>query len=72
MWTETTDERAAHDVARWRREQLLASGFTPPLAACLSKDARYDLHALIELVERGCGAELALRIVAPFDDEGAA
>jgi hypothetical protein len=29
-----------------------------------------DLHAMIELVERGCPPELAARIVAPFDDEG--
>jgi hypothetical protein len=26
------------------------------------------LHALIELVERGCPPELALRILAPLDD----
>ena len=72
MRTKTTDERAAHDVVRWRREQLLGSGFPPPLAACLSKDARYDLHALLELVERGCEPELAVRILAPLDDESAA
>jgi hypothetical protein len=35
-------------------------------------DARYDLHALIELVGRACRPELAARIVAPLDDEDAA
>ena len=37
-------------------------GFTLPLAARLARDARYDLHALIGLVERGCSPELAVRI----------
>jgi hypothetical protein len=49
MRIETTPERAAQDVVRWRREQLAGSGFPSPLAARLAKDARYDLHALIEL-----------------------
>jgi hypothetical protein len=61
-----------HEVARWRREQLTESGFPPTLAARLAEDARYDLHALIELVERGCRPALAARIVAPLDDEVAA
>ncbi len=58
-----------HEVVRWRREQLTESGFLLTLAARLAEDARYDLHALIELVERGCRPELAARIVAPLDDE---
>jgi hypothetical protein len=65
-------EGVRDEVARWRREQLTASGFPPPVAAGLAADARYDLHALIELVERGCRPELALRILAPLDDEVAA
>jgi hypothetical protein len=72
MRMKTTNERAAHDVVRWRREQLLGSGFPPLLAASLSRDGRYDLHALIELVERGCEAELAVRILAPLEEETAA
>jgi hypothetical protein len=69
MRTETTDERAAHDVVRWRREQLAGSGFPSRLAVRLAKDARYDLHALIELTEHGCAPELAARILAPLDPE---
>jgi hypothetical protein len=61
-----------HEVVRWRRQQLTESGFPLAAAACLAEDARYDLHALIELVERGCRPELAVRIVAPLDDEVAA
>ena len=29
----------------------------------------YDLHALIELVERGCPPALAIRILAPLPGE---
>ena len=38
----------------WRRRQLRASGFPPPLAAEAAADERFDLHALIELTEQGC------------------
>ena len=63
---------ARHEVVRWRREQLTESGFPLSVAARLAEDGRYDLHALIELVERGCRPELAVRIVAPLDEEVAA
>ena len=72
MRTTTTDERAAHDVIRWRREQMTRSGFPLPLASRLAKDPRYDLHALIELVECGCQPDLAVRILAPLEEETAA
>ena len=68
----TRDERAALDVVRWRRGQLAGAGFPLPLAARLADDARYDLHALIELSERGCPPELAVRILAPLDAQDAA
>jgi hypothetical protein len=55
-----------------RREQLVESDFPFPLAARLAEEPRYDLHALIELAERGCDPELALRILAPIDGETAA
>ena len=69
MQTTTANERARHQVVRWRREQLLDSGFPFPLAARLAEDARYDLHALIELCERGCAPALAVRILAPLEGE---
>ena len=52
----------------WRLEQLLAAGFPGELAERLACDWRYDLHASIELVERGCEPLLAARILAPLDD----
>jgi hypothetical protein len=67
--TETTRERQVDEVVRWRREQLAETGFSLPLAAEVANDARYDLHVLIELVERGCPPELAARILAPLERE---
>ena len=64
-------EQAEDEVAAWRREQLLRSGVPWPLAVRVAHDGRYDLHRLIELVERGCRPELALRILAPLDGDAA-
>ena len=46
----------------WRQVQLLRTGFEPALAASIARERAFDLHALIELVERGCPPELAARI----------
>lgn len=58
----------AADVVAWRASQLVAAGFAPQLAAELADVCSYDLHALIELVERGCPPVLAARILAPLDE----
>jgi hypothetical protein len=60
------------EANRWRREQLLLSGFPLPLAASLAADPRYDLHRLIEFVEGGCPPPLAARILSPLESGGAA
>jgi hypothetical protein len=60
----------AGDPARWigwRAQWLRAAGFPPALAHQLAGDGRIDLHALLELVDRGCPPHLAARIVAPLD-----
>jgi hypothetical protein len=72
MHTTTATRNATDEVVRWRREQLVESGFPLALATRLAGDARYDLHALIELAERGCAPELAVRILAPVEGEIAA
>jgi hypothetical protein len=69
MHGERIDER---QIVTWRRGQLTSAGFPLPLAARVAGDKRYDLHALIELTERGCAPELAVRILAPLDVEGTA
>jgi hypothetical protein len=72
MHAEMASETTGPDVVRWRREQLTDTGFGLPLAAEVAKDTRYDLHELIELVERGCDPELAVRILAPLEADSAA
>jgi hypothetical protein len=72
MHTDVHHGHHVEEVAAWRREQLVASGFTPTLAGALAQDSAYDLHALIELVELGCPPALAIRIVAPLEDGKAA
>ena len=56
MQTHVDREPETHEVVSWRRDQLVHAGFTLALAAQLSRDPRYELHALVELVERGCCA----------------
>jgi hypothetical protein len=63
------EQEGGYDVVTWRREQLVGSGFPPGLAGRLARDRRFDLHALIELSERGCPFDLAARILAPLDEE---
>jgi hypothetical protein len=52
-------------VVEWRYDQLRRAGFPPALAGPAAADGRLDLHAVIELAERGCPPDLALRILAP-------
>jgi hypothetical protein len=63
---------SAGDSARWiawRVQRLRSAGFPSELACQLARDDRVDLHALLELVDRGCRTDLAARIVAPLDWE---
>jgi hypothetical protein len=57
-------------VVAWRTVLLTAGAFPSPLADRLAADQRFDVHALIELVERGCPVALAVRIAAPLEGEG--
>lgn len=70
----STLSRAALELqfVTWRRDRLTASGFPLPLASQLARDSHYDIHSLIELVERGCTPDLAVRISAPLDEGHAA
>jgi hypothetical protein len=62
--------RAGQSFVAWRVARLRAGGFERSLAERIARDGRYDLHALLELVDRGCPAMLAARIMAPLDAEG--
>ena len=63
-------ERGSEDVHTWRARRLRAAGFDQDLASELASDWRFDLHALLELTDRGCAPELAARIMAPLDGDG--
>jgi hypothetical protein len=56
-------------MVKWRRLELVDCGFPSLLAERVARDARYDLHQLIELVQRGCSPELAVRILSPVEEE---
>jgi hypothetical protein len=62
-------QSTAPEILVWRHRQLVGAGFADALAERLADDPAYDLHALIELVERGCPPALAVRILAPLDEE---
>lgn len=55
------------ELTGWRERQLLRAGFDAELAASAAADCAIDLHALIELVDRGCPPRLAARILAALD-----
>ena len=57
------------DVQAWRRCRLVEAGFPAGVADAVASDSRFDLHALLQLVDRGCPPELAVRIVAPLPRE---
>ena len=62
-------EHAPADITTWRRCRLLEAGFEPELAERLAATPSVDLHALLQLVDRGCPPGLAARILAPLNPE---
>jgi hypothetical protein len=56
---ETESER----VERWRTAELMRVGFAGDDAVALGSRTDVDLHEAIELVQRGCPPELAVRIL---------
>ena len=56
-----------HDqVTAWRFRRLLDAGLDYPQAAHLAALPGVDLHELLNLIDRGCPAHLAARILDPF------
>ena len=67
--TTTMGARVSSDpIVEWRRGRLLHAGFASDLAADLAQDGKVDLHALLDLVDRGCPPDLAARILAPLEN----
>jgi len=57
--TETEQQR----IERWRADMLERAGWSADQAAKLAARADVDLHTAIDLIEQGCPAEVALRIL---------
>jgi len=64
----STTRAPRDDLIAWRTKRLHSVGLPHELARRLAADERYDLHALLELVDRGCPPALAVRILAPIED----
>ena len=50
-------------IERWRAEELERAGYSADAAAELAARHDVDLHLAVELLEQGCSADLALRIL---------
>ena len=50
-------------VERWRAQELERAGFPEDVATELATRTDVDLHAAINLIRRGCTADLAARIL---------
>jgi hypothetical protein len=59
----TPAPRPSAEVVRWRLGRLTGAGFEEDLALALAAEGDVDLHALLDLVDRGCPPHLAARIV---------
>ena len=59
------ERREREGYVTWRADCLRRAGFERSTAESLARDTGFDLHALLELVDRGCPPHLAVRILAP-------
>jgi hypothetical protein len=50
-------------IERWRAQELQRAGYRRDQAAELAGRHDVDLHLAVELLERGCDPDLALRIL---------
>ncbi len=50
-------------VLRWRYQELRRAGYEPVVAARLARRRRVDLHIAVDLLQQGCPAGTAVRIL---------
>jgi hypothetical protein len=50
-------------VERWRQESLERAGYDVEAASVLAASPEVDLHAAVEILQRGCPVHLALQIL---------
>jgi hypothetical protein len=56
-------ETEAERIGRWRAEELERAGYDPISAGELAARQDIDLHLAVDLLERGCPVDTALRIL---------
>ena len=62
----TIDVRTPNELERvehWRAAELERAGYSPDAAARIAARHDVDLHRAVGLLENGCPAELALKIL---------
>ena len=57
------DQTEIERIERWRAEELERAGYEPRAAGRLAVRHDVDLHTAVELLERGCPSDLALKIL---------
>jgi hypothetical protein len=57
------DETERERVIRWRVEQLAKVGYSWPAAMVIAANTHVDLHTAVDLVQRGCTPDTAVRIL---------
>ena len=57
------DQTEIERIERWRADELERAGFQPRAAGRLAVRHDVDLHTAIDLLERGCPQDLALKIL---------
>ena len=57
------DQTEIERIERWRVDELERAGFEPRAAGRLAVRHDVDLHTAIDLLERGCSQDLALKIL---------
>ena len=57
------EETETEKVVRWRAERLQRAGYEPAVALEIAGRSDVDLHRAIALLENGCSAETAARIL---------
>jgi hypothetical protein len=60
---EARSRREQRFVLGWRYERLVRAGYAERDAMVVAERTDVDLHLAVELVERGCSTETALRIL---------
>ena len=60
---EVQDRTELERIERWRQEALERGGYPPDAARALAGRHEIDLHRAVELLQRGCPVETALKIL---------